>query len=361
MRILTLLTDFGMSDHYVAAVKGAVLSRLNESPGNDAVQIVDITHEVAPGDVEAGAFLLGAVTGSFPGDRTVHLVVVDPGVGSSRRLLAVRSSKGVFLGPDNGVLEVALAPTAEVRSIERPDLWTEAPGNTFHGRDRLAPVAAHLLGGGSFEALGPEVEDPVRLERRTWRFDPKANSWSATVVQIDRFGNLITDLPADRLPEGPLEVRVGAHVANVRVACYADLEVAGDVGILVGSSGTLELAMRERSLARAWGVERGAQVRALPLPAIGLVGLQCQQGPPLDEGLVVPASSGGKEPSMSTTWEYHIINVRSEGYRLDPNAVKELNRLGAEGWELVSVTSVNFKTGATDNIAMVFKRPRGDA
>lgn len=180
------------------------------------------------------------------------------------------------------------------------------------------------------------------------------------MVWVDHFGNLITDLPASSLPKGEIEARVGDRLVSQRVGCYAELD-ENVPGILVGSLGTVELALREKSLARAWGVTRGARVHFCSrAPAAASrsarVGLESMHDPdPLD-----PVMAARKEPPMATTWEYHIINVRSEGYRLDPNAVKELNRLGAEGWELVSVTSVNFKTGATDNIAMVFKRPLAD-
>src|ERR1700760_4906665 len=147
MNLLTLLTDFGTADYYVAAVKGTVL-RL--APG---AILVDVSHEVPPGDVETASFLLRAAAPSFP-EGTVHLAVVDPGVGSGRRILAVRSGPGIFVAPDNGLLTPFL-DGAEVRSVERNELFLAGPGQTFHGRDRFAPVAASLLRGEGIERLGP--------------------------------------------------------------------------------------------------------------------------------------------------------------------------------------------------------------
>src|SRR6185369_6039340 len=142
MPLLTLLTDFGLDDYYVAAVKGTVL-RL--APGS---QIVDISHQVPPGDIETAAFLLAAAFPSFPAG-TVHLAVVDPGVGSSRRILAVGIRGGSWLvAPDNGLLTPLLVDAESIHSVDRSELFLAGPGHTFHGRDRFAPVAAWLLAGG---------------------------------------------------------------------------------------------------------------------------------------------------------------------------------------------------------------------
>jgi S-adenosylmethionine hydrolase len=254
MPILTLLTDFGTADYYVAAVKGTVL-RL--APGTT---LVDISHQVPPGDVEAAAFLLAAAAPSFP-DGSVHLAVVDPGVGSSRRILAARTASGVFLAPDNGLLGPLLEDAdaaREIRAVERSDLHLPAPGATFHGRDRFAPVAAWLLEGGSLSELGPAVSDPVRLPaasppRRT------PGGISGRVVHVDRYGNLVTDLPAAWLPAGPCAVEVGGRAVTRQVAHYAEIP-AGEAAMLVGSLGTLELSMNGEDLARRWTVVRGARV-----------------------------------------------------------------------------------------------------
>src|SRR5689334_12631374 len=156
MPILTLLTDFGTADYYVAAVKGTVL-RL--APGTT---LVDVSHQVPPGDVETAAFLLAAAAPAFP-QGTVHLAVVDPGVGSDRRILVVRTASAFFVAPDNGLLTPVLGGAVAVRAVERSDLFLPSPGQTFHGRDRFAPVAAWLLRGGDdcdVAELGPETRDP---------------------------------------------------------------------------------------------------------------------------------------------------------------------------------------------------------
>lgn len=255
--ILTLLTDFGTSDWYVAAVKGVVLSRA------PLTTIVDIAHDLPPGDIPTASFLLGGAARSFP-PGTVHLAVVDPGVGSDRRMLAVEApaaaGASIFLAPDNGLLDPFFAG-ARIVSIERRDLFLPNPGNTFHGRDRFAPAAAFLLSGGSFDALGPEVDDPVPLEIRPPLRG--ATRLSGRVAHVDRYGNLVTDLPSGWLPAGSSfraspEESEGA-AATRKVGCYADL-APGEAGLLEGSLGTIELSLRGASLAEKWRVGRGSRI-----------------------------------------------------------------------------------------------------
>jgi S-adenosylmethionine hydrolase len=250
--LLTLLTDFGLEDYYVAAVKGTIL-RL--APG---CQLIDLSHQVPPGDVATASFLLAAAAPSFP-DATDHLAVVDPGVGSDRRILAVSTGRMVLLGPDNGLLSPFFS-SGEVRAVERPDLYLPGPGATFHGRDRFAPVAAALLRGEPMERLGPLITDPVRLVGSAPRQD--ATGAFGRVIHVDRFGNLVTDLPAAWLPpERPFLARVQGAGKTVRrrVTHYREL-TPGEVGVLVGSLGTLELSLNGDSLALRWQVSRGALV-----------------------------------------------------------------------------------------------------
>ncbi|HYG62530.1 MAG TPA: SAM-dependent chlorinase/fluorinase [Thermoanaerobaculia bacterium] len=251
MALLTFLTDFGLTDYYVAAVKGTVL-RL--APGT---QIVDISHDVPPGDIATGAFLLGAAVPSFP-IGTVHLAVVDPGVGSRRRLLAARTPFGGWVGPDNGLFTPLLAD-ARVHSVERAGLFLPGPGQTFHGRDRFAPIAAWLLRGEPIEELGPEVADPVRLTG-----DPPRRSSGelrGRVIHVDRYGNLVTDIPAGWLPAeaSGLRAEAGGHTATRFVAHYQQIP-SGEAALLSGSLGTLELSLNGADLSRAWGVARGQEV-----------------------------------------------------------------------------------------------------
>jgi len=272
--LLTLLTDFGSSDYYVAAVKGTVL-RL--APGT---QLVDISHQVEPGDVAGAAFLLAAAAPAFP-TGTVHLAVVDPGVGSRRRILAAETASGSSLvAPDNGLLTPLLGG-ARVRAVERGDLYLESPGATFDGRDRFAPVAAFLLRGGAPAELGPEIADPVLLARTPPRQEP--GRLTGAVLHIDRFGNLVTDIPADWLPapldggaaaadqqvsgeggvgspaRGQVAARVGSHTTTRLAGHYEEIP-RYEAALMVGSLGTLELAMRGENLARRWGVVPGAAV-----------------------------------------------------------------------------------------------------
>jgi S-adenosylmethionine hydrolase len=256
MPILTLLTDFGTADYYVAAVKGTLL-RL--APGTT---LVDVSHEVPPGDVETASFLLAAAASSFP-DGTVHLAVVDPGVGSGRRMLAVRTASAFFLAPDNGLLTPFLDGAAVVRAVERADLFLPSPGQTFHGRDRFAPAAAFLLRAPflsrdqRFEALGPELGDPVRLPAPPPQRSP--GQITGRVIHVDRYGNLITDIPAGWLPAAPCRAEVGSHATGRRVTHYAEIP-RNEAAMLPGSLGTLELSMNGEDLARRWSVARGATV-----------------------------------------------------------------------------------------------------
>lgn len=258
MALLTLLTDFGLTDYYVAAVKGTVL-RL--APGS---QIVDISHDVPAGDIATAAFLLAAAVPAFPAG-TVHLAVVDPGVGSDRRILAAETSAGWLLAPDNGLLTPFLSPSspaggARVRSVERADLFLPSPGRTFHGRDRFAPVAAALLRGERAATLGPEIDDPVRLPAEPPRRDTAA--LEGRVVHVDRYGNLITDIPTAWLPTPlpPLTAEVEGYIVTRFVSHYREIP-QDEAALLPGSLGTLELSMNGVDLSRAWSVSRGTGVR----------------------------------------------------------------------------------------------------
>jgi S-adenosylmethionine hydrolase len=260
MAILTLTTDFGLRDWYVAAVKGVVLGRAPETV------IVDLSHEVPPGDVLTAAFLLAAAAPAFP-SGTVHLAVVDPGVGSARRLLLVETAdplNALFVAPDNGLLTPFLPPrtTAVARAADRPDLYrptAEGVGQTFHGRDRFAPLAAALLRGEPPASLGPEIADPVLLPAPPPR--RAGGLLLGRVAHVDRYGNLVTDIPASWLPPVPFLASVeGAGTVTQRVTHYREIP-PGEPGLLAGSLGTLEISLDGANLAMHWGVGRGASVR----------------------------------------------------------------------------------------------------
>ncbi len=252
--LLTLTTDFGARDYYVAAVKGTVLGL---APGT---VIVDVSHAVAPGDVEEAAFVLSAAARSFP-PSTVHLAVVDPGVGSDRAIVVLQNGTGVFLAPDNGLLthELQGAGAAAI-AVDRPDLALPSPSPTFDGRDRFAPIAAAILRGAALASLGRSLRAPVLLpipppQRR-------GGVLSGRVAQIDRYGNVVTDIPAAWLAPGKVRAEIGAHGTERGATHYAAL-APGEAAWMVGSLGTLELGLRDGDLAAAWGVRRGDGVRVL--------------------------------------------------------------------------------------------------
>jgi len=241
--IITLLTDFGTADGYVAELKGVLLSAAPD------VTIVDLSHEIPPHDVESARLAVARYWRRFP-SGTVHVVVVDPGVGSDRTALAVSSEDRFLVGPDNGVLSPALLASGS-RAVSLPTPPTASA--TFHGRDVFAPAAAHLASGTAIDALGGPCLDPV--VRRT----PEARRASdgsviGEIIAIDRFGNAISNLIAPR--GGRIEIR-GRTLPIVRT--YADGPV-GDIIALVGSSGFVEIAQRDGNAARALEIARGTRV-----------------------------------------------------------------------------------------------------
>jgi S-adenosylmethionine hydrolase len=246
MPIITLLTDFGTADSYVAEVKGVLLSRAPE------VTLVDVSHQVAPGDVRAGQYLLGRAWRQFP-PGTVHLGVVDPGVGTPRRALAAQVAGHRFVAPDNGLL--SFLPT-DARFVSLPVPSDAAP--TFHGRDVFAPAAAALAVGSPLEGLGPAITDVHRSPLPTPHHDGTAVM--GEVLYVDRFGTLVSNIPASAVEPG-VRIRIaGTDVGPLR-RTFADVE-RGALVAFAGSGGTVEVAVRDGSAARLLGVGVGAEVRA---------------------------------------------------------------------------------------------------
>jgi hypothetical protein len=256
--VIALLTDFGLRDAYVGAMKGAILSVCPEAA------LVDVLHEVPAHDVAAGALALEAAYRHFPGG-TVFVAIVDPGVGSSRRPLAVGAGRWLFVGPDNGLLTPVLDahPQARVHLVASPLLFREPVSPVFHGRDLFGPVAGHLACGLSLEEVGPPVGDAIRLPP-----PPKTrleDGWQGVVVHVDRFGNLTTNILASDLErlggrglEG-LEVSLGGRGLRL-VRSYSDVE-AGQPCALVGSSGRLEIAVHRGRADALEGAGASAEVR----------------------------------------------------------------------------------------------------
>lgn len=252
--IVTMCTDFGTRDGYVAAIKGVMLGIAPR------LTLVDISHEVAPQAVAEGAFLLGSAYRYFA-RGTVHLVVVDPGVGSERRGLAVRTEQHAFVAPDNGVLTHVLRRERVVAavSLEERAYWREPVSKTFHGRDVFGPVAAHLASGVPLDALGPPAADLVTLD---WPAPARRGALLVGhVAHVDRFGNVISDIPAGLLPPGQVrEVAVGALGVDRLLGTYAEAP-AGQPLALIGSHGYLEVAVREGSAGATSGARVGDEVR----------------------------------------------------------------------------------------------------
>jgi S-adenosylmethionine hydrolase len=224
-----------------------------------AVTLVDLTHAVAPQDVLAGAFLLWSAVEPFPGG-TIHVAVVDPGVGSARRAVAIRSGRGdVFVGPDNGLLKPAvdrLGGCVQAVELTERRFWRPNPSRTFHGRDLFGPIAGHLANGVPVEQLGRAIADPQQLTF------PTPRGLEGEVLHVDKYGNLITNLPAGSLPEN-FEVRLGSH--RIPHASHYAVVVPGALLALVGSAGLVEISARNASAATITGARRGTPVTVEPL------------------------------------------------------------------------------------------------
>ncbi len=243
--IITLLTDFGLSDSYVAEVKGVLLSLAPDAT------LVDVSHQVSPGDVRGGQYLLARAWQRFP-PGTVHLAVVDPGVGTSRRALAAAAGGHWFVAPDNGLLSFLDRP----RFVAIPIPSHAAP--TFHGRDVFAPAAAALASGTPLERLGAPITDPSISLLPSPHHDGTAVM--GEVVYVDRFGTLISNIPGPDVEPG-VRIRVAGTDVGALRRTFGDVE-RGTLVAFVGSGGTVEIAVRDGSAARLLGVGVGAEVRA---------------------------------------------------------------------------------------------------
>ena len=249
MTLVTLLTDFGTADSYVAEVKGVILALTPRAT------LVDVTHGVPPGDIRSGAYLLGRTWHRFPAG-TVHLVVVDPGVGTDRAAVAIKVRGHAFVGPDNGIFSPVLRD-AEVEIVTLPTPPGASP--TFHGRDLFAPVAAALAGGAVLATLGePFAGLPHRLAYTEPRYEGK--SVVGEILYVDRFGTLVTNLTPDLVPAyASIEVE-GLDLGPLR-RTFGDVPTGGLLAYL-GSGGEVEVAVRDGSAARRLGLGVGGRIRA---------------------------------------------------------------------------------------------------
>jgi len=255
--IITLTTDYGTSDHLVGVLKGVILKI------NPDVTIVDITHEVTPFDLLDGALAVASAYPYFP-PRTIHVVVVDPGVGTERRPLLVSGQNQYFVAPDNGVLSGVFEKEQNfvVRHLTSEHYFVQPISKTFHGRDVFAPVAGWLSKHWQPASMGEEITD---FKRFAMPKPKEANEGlKGVVLKVDSFGNLMTnfraeDLPAEAPEKGKVQLQVGTHPVTRLVPTFASGN-AGEAVAFVGSSGYVEIAVNKGSASKALGVGRGAPV-----------------------------------------------------------------------------------------------------
>ncbi len=256
MRIITLLTDFGAQDYFVGAMKGVIISI------NSEVRIVDITHEIPPQDIESAAFNLLCCYKDFP-EGTIHVAVVDPGVGSNRRAILIECAHQFFVGPDNGVFSWLCQKESNFRAIEitNDKFFRHPVSQTFHGRDIFAPVAAAISTGVAMEEFGPAIDGLAQLEP----LEPKKVGQGiieGAIINIDRFGNCITNLTRDHLSV-VAKLMVSGREIGLRPFFAAEGMDDSDLFCVFGSAGFVEIAARNRSAAEILEARRGQAVLAL--------------------------------------------------------------------------------------------------
>ncbi|MFQ5960164.1 MAG: S-adenosyl-l-methionine hydroxide adenosyltransferase family protein [Candidatus Methylomirabilales bacterium] len=255
---MTLLTDFGSADPFVGIMKGVILGI------NPRVHVVDLCHGVAPQNIVEAAFLLHCSYGYFPKD-SIHIVVVDPGVGGRRRPLLAAGDHGYYLAPDNGVLSYLFA-SGEIRrvvEITAETYFLHPVSHTFHGRDIFAPVAAHLSRRGKIESFGRRTNTYTRLPLPVPRKKGE-RALEGVVLHVDRFGNLITNISSREIasldPERGITVSIKRRTIAALAHSYESLK-AGQVGAILGSAGYLEIFSSHGSAARVLKAGRGTTVR----------------------------------------------------------------------------------------------------
>jgi S-adenosyl-L-methionine hydrolase (adenosine-forming) len=254
--ILTLTTDFGLADHYVGVMKGVILDICPRA------RIIDLSHEVPAYDISQGSYIIESSWRYFPRD-TVHVVVIDPGVGSSRRPILIEAGGQYFVGPDNGVLAPIYAcAKCKVRVISNKKYYRRPVSRTFHGRDIFAPVAAHLAAGVPPGRVGTTVKNYVRTAPQQ-PIQSGKRKWSGSVMRIDRFGNLITNFEAGAFPDLERFTLTAGQVKISRLArSYAECK-PGELLVIAGSSGHLEISMNQGSAAQKLKIEPGAPLELL--------------------------------------------------------------------------------------------------
>jgi S-adenosylmethionine hydrolase len=259
-RIITLTTDFGLKDYYVGAMKAVLLSKAPEA------NLVDISHQIPPQDIMAAAWVLRNSAFLFPAN-TVHLVVVDPGVGTERRPVAVRIDDQLFVGPDNGLFSLIQADDEhEVAAVtlDNQEYWADAASKTFHGRDIFAPVAGALAAGADFEDLGSPLDELVSYR---WAMPiADKDGIQGWIVHIDHYGNLITNIRAslieDMLSDDGCKIYIGNTIIDGIHETFGAVE-EGEPVAYIGSSGMLEVAINQGNAHQMLSVQKGANISVL--------------------------------------------------------------------------------------------------
>jgi S-adenosylmethionine hydrolase len=252
-RIVTFTTDFGLSDHYAGVMKGVVLGIAPD------VRIVDITHEIHAFEPMEAGFVIAQAYPYFP-KRTIHVVVIDPGVGTTRRPILVEAAGQYFIGPDNGVFSfLYLREKKKVRAITAEKYFLHPVSATFHGRDVFSPVAAYLALGTAAARFGKIIDDYARTDllhpTRTAR-----RAWTGSVMKVDRFGNLITNFHHDEFPDlrlRPFSMAIGPRTIERIATTFAAME-PGEPYLVIGSSGYYEVAVNQASAAKLLGCGLGS-------------------------------------------------------------------------------------------------------
>ena len=260
-RIITLLTDFGLSDVYVGVMKGTIAQI------NPELKVIDITHQIPPQNIAAGRFCLMSAYTYFP-PETVHIAVVDPGVGSNRRAIAVKCANCLLVGPDNGLFSGVLSQESAIASVEltNPQYWrTPQVSSTFHGRDIFAAAGAHLATGVRLEELG-EAIDPASLVRlQIPNCTVTATGIEGCVQYVDRFGNIITNIPKNSIQKNNWSITISNISDSILIPSgqtYNDCE-PGDLIAMIGSEGWVEISVNGGSAQSVLKLEYGAIVQLL--------------------------------------------------------------------------------------------------
>lgn len=253
-RLITLTTDFGLSDPFVGIMKGVILSIAPKAT------LIDLTHHIEPHNIQQGALVLSSAIPYFP-KKTIHLAVVDPGVGSSRHPIVVETSDAIFVGPDNGLLSSAFSNKAISYQLTLPEYFRKSPSKTFHGRDVFAPVAAHIATGVWPSRMGKKLKDPIVLDLP--RPEQNKTSLCGQVIYADHFGNLTTNISEEDLkrclPGKPLTLKVGRRILKQISHSYADCS-KGKAGFLLNSWSAIEIFVRDGNAQQQLNIKPGTPV-----------------------------------------------------------------------------------------------------